>query len=66
MNDIIYYKKKSNNSISDLINEIGENIVDPNAMADMFNIYFSEIRQKMAADIEDLNCTYGFSCSLPH
>ena len=32
-------------------------------MADIFNIYFSEIGQKMASDIENLNCTYEFSCT---
>ena len=42
INDITHYKKRSNNSISNLVNEIVENIVDPNAMAYIFNIYFSE------------------------
>ena len=35
-NDITHYKKRSYNSISNLVSEIGENIVDPNATADMF------------------------------
>ena len=62
INGITHYKKRSNNSISNLVNEIGENIVDPNAMADMFNTYFYEIGKNMASDIEDLNCTHEFSC----
>ena len=53
INDIAKYKKKSNNQNENLINEKGEKVTTSKEMANIFNKYFLEVRQKMAADIKE-------------
>ena len=55
INDIAKYKKKTINFITELTCDTGEKITSSKEMAKMLNNYFSEIGQKLAANIELTN-----------
>ena len=55
INDIAKYKKKTISLITELTCDTGEKITSSKEMANMLNNYFSEIGQKLAANIELTN-----------
>ena len=52
INDIAKYKKKAISFITELTCDTGEKIISSKKMANMLNNYFSEIGQKLTANID--------------
>jgi len=59
--DIARYKRRPNTCIKHLINEAGEKVTNKAEIGNLINTYFSEVGEKLAADIEDPVISYNFT-----